>query len=157
MLTAVSSPCRLVNLSINYSGLFLKFYCEFLLAAPAFILVAQFRGITKLDLSFSSLSDTTSTNTFAEYIKRDQALRSLNLNCCRLLNGESTAYLLRSIGGTSHLHVHSSYFAWLTWRYHNNCAMLAIVTLVLGNDCAEVILVASYYYTAQCFHHSIIS
>ncbi|XP_067950176.1 uncharacterized protein [Watersipora subatra] len=57
-----------------------------------------FHGITTLDLSFSSLSNAASMPTFYEYIRRDKALRSLNLNCCKLSPGDSTAMLFKSIG-----------------------------------------------------------
>ena len=63
------------------------------------VLAGYFRGITALDLSFSSLNHVKSMPTFHEYIKRDKALRSLNLNCCKLSPDESTARLLLAIGG----------------------------------------------------------
>lgn len=63
------------------------------------ISVEEFEGIENLDLSFSSLNKLSSIPTFCEYLKRDKALRSLNLNCCKLLNGDATSRLLRAVGG----------------------------------------------------------
>lgn len=62
------------------------------------VLAGSFKAITALDLSFSSLSNANAMPTFYEYIQRDEALRSLNLNCCKLPPDDSTAKLLQSIG-----------------------------------------------------------
>lgn len=67
-----------------------------------FYVAGSFEGITSLDLSFSSLNHPQCIPTFCEYLKRDKALRLLNINCCKLPcgedSGEYTAQLLRAIG-----------------------------------------------------------
>ena len=62
------------------------------------ILGGTFHAITALDLSFSSLNHPKCIPTFCEYLKRDKALRLLNINCCKLPDSESAAQLLVAIG-----------------------------------------------------------